>query len=160
MKERVSPTLQREVLQQNEARFSWRQNDTPQNLEAFILEETEELREAVELAMIGASAFEVASELGDVFYLFVKRIFASTDPVSQEVLDAMAYASEVAELAGIDINHAVGMKVMRNDMKYLHSFANNGYTYAQSRDLSKKQWKLMGGDSAFSEMYLEMGEDL
>lgn len=160
MNEHLRPKLQREVLFQNEQRFSWRQNDSPENLERLLLEETAELREAVEFAMIGACAFEVASELGDVFYLFTKRLFSSNEPVPQAVLDAVAYASEIAELGGFDPNECVHMKIVRNDMKYLHGFANNGYSYEKSRDLSKKQWTLMGGDKKFSEMYLELAEEL
>jgi len=160
MTERIRPKLQREVLFQNESRHSWRQHDTPENLEEFILQETEELREAVDLAMIGAGAFEVASELGDVFYLFIKRVFSSNEPVPPAILAAVQYAEEIADLAGIDPNDAVLMKIIRNDMKYLHSFANNGYTYERSRNLSKRQWTAMGGDENFSEMYMEMADDL
>jgi len=156
----LKPKLQREILFQNEQRFSWRVNDTHDNLERFILEETAELEKAVELAMLGASAFEVASELGDVFYLFVKILFVSNEPVSQEVQDAFNYAQEIAELGGFDPNQCALMKIVRNDMKYLHSFANNGYSYEKSRDLSKEQWKMMGGDNRFSEMYLELAENM
>jgi len=160
IKERVSPKLQHEIMLQNDSRFAWKQHDDPGNLDAFILQETEELREAVDLALIGAGAFELASELGDVFYLFIKRIFSSETQPDPRVIEAMLYAIEIADTAGIDINQAVAMKIMRNDMKYLHGFTNNGYTYEKSRDLSKRQWTLMGGDTAFSEMYMELAEDL
>lgn len=147
------------VMLQNEQRRSWDNHDTPENLSAFILEEAQELDEAIEKAMIGDSAFEVASEIGDIFYLWVKRA-QFKEEVEDEVIAAVEYAGEIAQMTGLIPEQCVQMKVWRNDMKYLNNVANNGYTYGKGVSLSKEQWRHMGGDSQFSEMWLQMADQI
>ena len=52
------------------------------------------------------------------------------------------------------------MKAIRNDMKYLQVYSNNGYGYEKSRDMSKRQWQLMGGDKAFSDMWVYLADEV
>jgi NTP pyrophosphatase (non-canonical NTP hydrolase) len=160
MIEGISPIVEVKVINQNNARETWKRNDTPQRVEQLIVEESEELKQAVELAMIGASAFELASELGDVFYLLIKRTFLSDEPIPLSVQMAINYAKKIAKLTEIDLNKAVLMKVLRNDMKYPASLSDGKIPYKESQDISKEQWRAIGGDYKFSEMYLEHGGEL
>jgi len=160
MIEGISPIVEIKVINQNNARETWKKNDTAERVEQLIIEESNELREAVDLAMIGASAFIVASELGDVFYLLIKRAFLSDEPIPTPVQNAVDYAREIAELTEIDLNKAVLMKVLRNDMKYPASLSDGITPYKDSQNISKEQWREMGGDYKFSEMYLEKGSEL
>ena len=156
MIENLSPHTSDMVLTQTEARARWVEYDTLDRLDAMLLHEgTHELEEAVELCMLGASAFVLASEIGDVFYLAIKRASLSPD-FTPEILVVMQRATELAELTGIDIDAAVRTKIFRNDLKYLHHFSNNQYSYAEGIDLSRQQYQLNGGDVAFSELYLYM----
>lgn len=155
----LSPYVAEKVLFQNEIRSEWSKNDTAEKLDNFIFEEHRELQDAIQKAYIGDGAFEVASEIGDIFYLYTRRS-QLPDPISEKVDTTIAYAEYIAELSGIDIGEAVMMKVLRNDMKYGQAISNNGYGYEQSVKLSKEIWKAMGGDAKFSEAYLEIADNL
>ncbi len=145
---------------QNEHRGTWKEHDTAENLDQAILQETEELREAVEYALIGASAFLVASELGDVFYLYLRRLMISEAEIATNILEALRFAEDIAQNAGLSIEDCIRMKILRNDMKYLHGLTHNGWSYAEGKKRSKKQWEHMGGDQQFSKMYEELAEEL
>ena len=160
MIEGISPIVEQKVINQNNERTTWKEHDTVERVERLIVEETEELKQAVELAMIGASSFEVASELGDVFYLLIKLTFLSKEPIPLAVELAVNYAREIAELTEIDLNEAVLMKILRNDMKYPSSVLDGSIPYETGQQKSKEQWKVLGGDYQFSEMYLEKGSEL
>lgn len=155
MIERLSRHTRSVVIEQNRVRRTWVEHDTPQAIDRMILEERQELDEAVEEAMIGGSAFAVASEVGDVFYLYAKRVSQNT-PIPEEVIEAVRSTAEIADRAGIDIESATMMKILRNDMKYLHSLTSNGYDYEQARQLCKKNWQENGGDSSFSHAYIQI----
>jgi len=147
------------VLEQTGNRRNWQEYDTPEQLSTFILEETQELGEAITKAEIGDGAFEVASEIGDILYLYIKLDETKTK-IPDEVEACFEYALSIAELTGINPDDALNMKIIRNDMKYLNTLCNNGFGYAEAVSISKQQWKLMGGDSRFSEMYMELGDSL
>lgn len=153
MIERIPSHTRQIVIEQNQSRKHWREGDTPQIIDNMLLEEQAEMLEAVELAQIGESASALASELGDMGYLFVKR-FQFEEPPSLEVMGAYYRTLEIADLAGIDLGEAVLMKCLRNDMKYMHMVSNNGYIPAEARRFSKDFWRELGGDSAFSHAYL------
>ncbi|MFA5768377.1 MAG: hypothetical protein WC871_02415 [Bacteroidales bacterium] len=156
MIERLSDHTRQAVLIQTSDRRRWIEHDTIENIDEMIRHEgLEELPEAVELCLIGESAFALASEIGDVFYLATKR--ASINPeFSPEIIQILEYTQDIADTAGIDIDSAVKAKVFRNDVKYLHHLSNNGYDYHEGRELSRRQYELWGGDVAFSNIYLQL----
>lgn len=161
MSERLSPHTLESLRVQTESRAHWVEHDTVEAIDAMILHEgITELDEAVELCQIGASAFILASEIGDVFYLLAKRQMLTSDQLPENVQSVVNHALQVADDAGIDINSAVVCKIVRNDIKYLHNFTNNGYGYDGGVSLSKQQYRMMGGDEVFSEMYLQLADNL
>lgn len=121
------------VSQQNSHRRLWEENDTPEHITAYITQEAEELEEAIQEAMITGDVFSVASEIGDVGYLLIK----------------------LCGLIGIDLQDAIEMKIARNDYKYPSHLMSNGRAYPEAVKTSKEVWSAMGGDSAFSHVYLE-----
>lgn len=121
------------IAQQNENRRLWSENDTPENVAAYITEEAQELEEAIQEAMITGDVFSVASELGDLFYLVEK----------------------LGQMLGIDPEQAAHMKVIRNSLKYPDHIMSNGRSYPEAVRTSKEVWSAMGGDSAFSHVYLD-----
>lgn len=150
-----------QVAKQNESRALWVHHDVFDNLLILIENEKLELIEEVELSMIGGSATALASEIGDVMFLYSKLLsICDESEIPEETKEAVRFCCDIADQAGIDINQAVMMKVVRNDIKYLHSFANNGYDYMTCIQFSKLQYKLMGGDYNFSRMYEEIGDIL
>jgi NTP pyrophosphatase (non-canonical NTP hydrolase) len=70
--------------------------DTPSKLIEMVLEETQELKEAIDLAFVNDDTTSVASEIGDVFYLMIR----------------------LCDELGINWREATQMKVMRNEVKY------------------------------------------
>lgn len=85
----------RKVIEQNE-QIEIFKKDTVSSVSKMILEEAQELVDAVEMAHINDDLTEVASEVADVFYLIIK-IFSMLD------LD----------------ERAIEMKIERNRDKYL-----------------------------------------
>lgn len=71
-------------------------HDTPTSLVNMVVDETQELKEAIEMAFINDDVTEVASEIGDVFYLMIR----------------------LCDELGIDWREATQMKVLRNEAKY------------------------------------------
>lgn len=155
MKE-VCPEVAQQVIDQNEIRQKWMENDTPEKVEHFFREEYEEWRQAREQAMIGDSAFEYASEVGDMAYLYIKRMNMGEVPDWMEATMNFV-AGEAVEL-GFDLNDCIEMKIMRNDLKYPATQFNNGKTYGEARAWCKEMWNHMGGDANFSEAYLNTSE--
>lgn len=121
------------IAQQNENRRLWSENDTPENVAAYITEEAQELEEAIQEAMITGDVFSVASELGDLFYLVEK----------------------LGQMLGIDPEQAAHIKVIRNSLKYPDHIMSNGLSYPEAVRTSKEVWSSFGGDSAFSHVYLD-----
>lgn len=155
----INPHVAEMVLLQHEHRRNWQENDNVVVVDEMLFHELQELDEAVTKAYIGDGAFEVASEIGDLGYLYVRRS-QFEKPITEEISIALEYAHYVCTTTGIDMNEAIMMKCIRNDQKYLHTFNNNGYDYDKAIQLSKEHWKRMGGDSAFSEAYMMIGEEL
>lgn len=152
----LSEKLRHLVIQQNEARPVWAKHDTPPIVRGFIFTEYQELLEAIEF---DKPAVEVASEVGDIFYLLIKYTFmgGSIDPELQNILDQ---ANEVCALTGLDPNLCVLQKVVRNDLKYPQTALSNGLPYEVAVPIVKNIWQQMGGDAQFSHAYLEIAEDL
>lgn len=147
----IRPEIITQVMEQQEKKPGWAMNETAQVLDEFILEEAEELGEAIQKAMIGDSPFETISELGDIAYLYVKRC-QLPDQIPDEVNAAWDYCNYVAELTGVDLNDAVYMKLWRNEMKYPEVLCNDT-NRVMGTAWSKLAWEAMGGDKAFSLMY-------
>lgn len=152
----LSEKLHHLVIQQNEARPLWTQHDTPQVVRGFIFDEHQELIEAIEF---DKPAIEVASEVGDVFYLLIKytHLGGVVDAELQNIIDQ---ANEVCSLTGLDPNLCVLQKVVRNDLKYPQTALSNGLPYEVAVPMVKDLWQKMGGDTRFSHAYLEIAEDL
>ena len=71
-------------------------HDTPTSLVGMVVDEAQELKEAIDMAFVNDDLTEVASEIGDVFYLMIR----------------------LCDELGINWQEATQMKVMRNEAKY------------------------------------------
>lgn len=121
------------IRQQQEQRRLWADHDTPENVAAFISEEARELEEAIQESMVTGDVFSVVSEIGDVMYLLLK----------------------LCDSLGIDPEQAAKLKLQRNQFKYGDHVMSNGRAYPEAVAKSKEVWSAMGGDSAFSHVYLD-----
>ncbi len=132
---REQPPTMREMMervhQQTEKKTDWVENNSPEGIAKMIVAEAHELEEAVGMAEIGDSAFEVVSEIGDILYLVLRFCHSM----------------------GILPEDAVQMKILRNDLKYPDDLNSQG-NYGEDRMLSVAFWKAMGGDYQFSQAYL------
>jgi len=158
-----SPEIQKAVRKQNEARGMWMEHETLERTHLSLLNEGIELADAVGECEIGQSAFAVASEIGDVYYLYIKykdlaRIAGKE--IAPEIAQLMEYAEDVCNRTGINAEDAIKMKLFRNSFKYNDYATNNGYTYEEGTVLCKDFWDKMGGDSSFSKAYEIYGEEL
>lgn len=121
------------IRQQNEKRALWTGQDDPEHISKFITTEAIELQEAIQESLLTGDVFSVASEIGDVLYLLYK----------------------LCDQIGIDPNQAAEMKVWRNSHKYPDHLMSNGRDYESATKVAKESWKAMGGDYAWSHVYLD-----
>jgi len=142
--------IREQVIFQNQNRSVWQEHDKQESLHAQIVEENEELLEAVE---IDKPAFEVASEIGDIEYLCIKYEH-SYGALPDELRYIRTWAWKLAELVGLDVYDCVEMKLIRNDLKYPAAILNN-HPYEEGMQIAKDNYKAMGGDAAFSHSYLD-----
>ncbi len=155
---RLSEHLKETVLEQNRFRSSWVENDSKAKLESMYWEEHAEYLQAKEFCSIGSDPVEFVSEAGDKAYLFLKLTdYGVVDP--SIVGDLTSTLDECAAL-GIDIEKAVFFKIWRNDIKYPLMFSRNGFGYSQSREISRNQYKHMGGDPTFYFAYMMISDQL
>lgn len=121
------------VRTQQEHRRVWQESDDAERIANFILEETGELIEAIQVSFLTGDVFSVASEIADILYL--------THRLCQEL--------------GFDAADLIEMKTLRNSMKYNDAVLNNGYSAPEATVIAKQMWGIMGGDVSFSHAYLE-----
>lgn len=158
--ELFSPSIQHTVLDQNRFRSNWVDRDTPETVEAMFWDEYAEYQEAKELCMLGADPEKFASEAGDLGYLYIKLYDLTGNRVPRKVQMCILQVHHECKTVGIDLIEAVFYKVCRNDIKYPLMFSRNGYGYEGSRDLSKQQYKHLGGDEMFQYAYMMLADDL
>ena len=116
-----SSEILKQVRKQNEARKLWREHDSLPSLGEAIFEEGLELAEAVGLAEIGGGAFEVASEVGDVLYLYAKYTHyakIANVAIPDVVAQTVEYAMDVCNRTGINVDDVIKLKLFRNSFKY------------------------------------------
>lgn len=151
-----SHTLSQHIAEQNTNRREWSIHDTPAVIEAYTLEEKQELADAISLFyLIENPDFEVASEIGDVGYLCLKYQEAYGE-LPETMVAAWSFAQETADLVGLSVFDCIKLKVMRNSWKYSDYMMNNGYGYEEAVKLSKETWARFGGDKKFYEIYSSM----
>lgn len=121
------------INQQNEKRKLWEDNDDPEQLAGMLIEEAQELQEAIQEALVTGDVFSVASEIGDLQYLIIK----------------------LCSMIGIDPMQATEMKIFRNERKYGDHTMSNGRDFQTASEVSKQAWNALGGDYAFSRAYLD-----
>jgi NTP pyrophosphatase (non-canonical NTP hydrolase) len=121
------------IIEQNNNRKRWAENDTPEALVGMLEHEAQELTEAIKESMVTGDVFSVASEIGDVGYLLYK----------------------LCDLMGIDLNQAIEMKIFRNSYKYADYVIGNERDYTSATSTAKEAWKALGGDKVWSHVYLD-----
>lgn len=115
------------VIEQNNTRREWRENDTPDGLATMIFEEAQELVDAMKEAAVTDDPYAIVSEIGDVLYLTLK----------------------LCGSIGIDPTEALDLKLLRNSVKYPDTFHSNGWGADEAKRLSKSMYRAMGGDQVF-----------
>lgn len=158
--ELFNASIRKAVKEQNEFRTSWVKDDDVDKLASMYWAEDAEYQEAKELCMMGDDPFSFVSEAGDKAYLYM-RICDHTDnnpPIEIEADIARTYA-ECVEL-GVDMIRSAFFKVWRNDIKYPLMISRNGFTFQETQELSKQQYRLMGGEECFLFAYMMLAEQL
>ncbi len=107
---------------------------TPEEMAAAIAEEAQELVKEIQTSLVTGEVWNVAGEIGDLYILL----------------------AQLCSDLGINPAHAFEMKALRNERKYGDWTMSNGYTRGEAVSLSKKSWEMMGGDVAFSHLYLDL----
>lgn len=124
--------LNRQVVEHNGHRKHF--DRLPEELAGAVVEEAQELQQAIQESLLSGDVFNVVSEIGDVYILM----------------------AQLCSDLGIDPAQAIEMKMARNERKYPDYTMNNGYSPQEARRLSKESWKVMGGDVLFSHLYLDI----
>jgi NTP pyrophosphatase (non-canonical NTP hydrolase) len=127
----------RSVHIQNENRRAWQNTDSPETVAKYIQEEAQELIDGIDEAMVTGDVFTVASEIGDVLFL----------------------AFRLCDMLGLNPKDVLDMKIKRNAKKYDDAICNNGYKPEEVPRIAKESWRAMGGDVAFSHVYLDFLAD-
>lgn len=140
------------VIDQNEIRTTWGDNDTAQFLRDYFFEEWGELEEALLPPEREQCRWEVASELGDIEYLSIRYEQFTGEPLPADMLFFRTLAWQHATYMDINMGQAVHMKVVRNDLKYPVSITNQ-FEYKKGREICKQLWENMGGDKEFYGWY-------
>lgn len=148
------------VIGQNEHRKSWKNHDTLHSLRAMFWEEYQEYRHAKELCMLGADPYELASEVGDLGYLYIKLCEVTKDSVDEDIEFVIQSVAEECDHLGLSFAHAVWFKIFRNDIKYSWMISSNGFDHQTAKKLSKEQYALLGGDKTFYYAYMIMADSL
>lgn len=161
--ESLHPSVIHSVTKQHEHRASWLRTDTAAVIDAMIIQEGEvELEEAIEQCMIGAPPEFLISEIGDTLFLTIRRLTQfPNDPLSDRAEAAISRALGLCDELGINPNHTVLMKLLRNDLKYPHSISNNGFNQQEGIALSKAIYSAMTGgqgDYTFYAVWEAYGE--
>lgn len=125
--------MRAEIIEQNNNRKRWVENDSPEKLAGMITHESQELEEALQESMITGDVFSVASEIGDVGYLLYK----------------------LCDAIGINLEEAIEMKIFRNSYKYADYVVGNERDYQSATQTAKEAWKALGGDKVWSHVYLD-----
>lgn len=121
------------AITQNHNRRAWQEGDTADQVAEMIQHEAQELVEAIQEAFLTGEVFPVASEIGDLFFLLIR----------------------LCEMTGLDPADVLRMKTKRNAKKYDDDTCNNGYKPEEVAPLVRSSWSAMGGDKAFSHIYLD-----
>ncbi len=117
---------------QNEHRKTWQENDSTESVLKMIKDELTELEGAINESMVTGDPWPVASELGDVFSLTIR----------------------MCEMLGFKVEDVLDMKTKRNGYKYSDAICNDGFQPSEVPQVAKESWKAMGGDVAYSHIYL------
>ncbi len=118
----------------HDRRQKWCENDDGESLAQMIHHEAGELVLGVTEAMLSGDVWKVASEVADLLILVFR----------------------FCEEFGLDAAELIDMKNKRNAKKYDDHTLNNGFTPQEATRVSKESWKYMGGDIAFSWLYLDV----
>ena len=159
MPERLSPKTKEMIVQQRVGRTTWESHNNEQNLRQMIQGEVDELKEEVQVVMIGGEPSRVILELADVLILQTQLFDVGGTP-DEETQEALDYAYDVMDTLGIDMNAPTVMKVLRNDSKYLHALTNNGIAYTPAQLFCKRFYKEAVGDYQFMNALFMMSDDL
>lgn len=124
--------LNKQMVEHNSHRRHFER--TPDEMAAAIVEEAKELVLEINESMVTGEVFNVVGEIGDLYILL----------------------GQLCHDLGINPVHAFEMKALRNERKYPDYTMNNGYSTEEAKRLSKESWKMMGGDIAFSHLYLDL----
>ena len=125
-------TMNKQVVEGNERRKHF--DRTPEELAQQIVEEAQELLLEIGEALITGNAYSVAGEIGDLYILL----------------------AQLTSDLGIEPKHAMQMKILRNQYKYPDYTMNNGYERSEAHTMSKKFYKEIIGEQAFSHAYLDI----
>ena len=153
------PEVTHHVIEQNENRKHWQENDTDESLEQMMRDEFQEYLEALEKCQLGDDPFSFVSEAGDMGYLYVKRRRSGT-PLPIDVVDMMIQVERDLASVGMTMEECITFKNWRNDYKYVSMATNNGYQPDQARSIIKEFWSHLGGDLVFYYAYMMMAEKL
>lgn len=154
----IPPEIRFQVMRQLDGNKVWKENDTRRSVKERIIDEYFELLEEIELDR--NIAFLVASECGDIFYLALKY-FEMCGEDDADINFAVQEALDICEITGLNPNHCILMKILRNDFKYVPLIQNNGFSLEEASALSKMLYStIIGGDDIFSQAWLEFAEQL
>lgn len=151
------PYLTKQIIDQNESRVHWNENQNDQDIEGFMRTEYAEFLEAREMCMLGDDPFSLVSEAGDMGYLYIRRRFTNT-PIPADIVDMMIDVERTLAEVGMSMEECLKFKAWRNDYKYPHVVTNNGYMPEKASKIAKEFWQYMGGDKVFYYAYMMMAD--
>ncbi len=150
----ISPELQRYVIEQNANRKLWEGHDSPENVAEMIQAEYTEFSVQIQECYITDDLTALALEIGDVLYL-TARYRGNYGDLPSDLLMLERHVYEVCDQLGLDPDDCLDAKIQRNAYKYPDHIMSNGRPYQEAVIVCKESWSAMGGDVAWSKVWLD-----
>ena len=148
---------------QHEMRSIFKDVNTFEGACTMLLDEGIELTETVVECEIGQCITPLAFEIGDIFVV-KNRVYELAKKQNrerpEEVQGVIEYAIDLCQRTGLNPDDCLRAKLIRNAYKYQLYHSNEPWSYQEAKGVMVKMWELLGGDEKFSEMYMEMGDEI
>ncbi len=140
---------------QNSNRKLWENHDDQESLERMILEEFGEFYAQLQECYLTDDLTALALEIGDVLYL-CERYQGLYDNLPTNLHLLKQQVLEVCSDLELNPNDCIEAKLIRNCQKYPDHIMSNGRPYQEAVRVCKESWKAMGGDVAWSNVWLDL----
>lgn len=142
--------LTNRIRTQGENRLTWQSNDTKEVMEAMIVQEHDELKQAIAMFdFVPHAELHLIAEAGDVGYLYLSYKDQYPGEPPPVVREAITEALNTATRCGFSLSDAVELKLIRNSLKHADVWYDGFTHHQEAMGLASDFWRDLGGDDNF-----------